>query len=150
MRLIKPKVEIIPQESGLDGVLKQIEIAGRTCYKSEERITPSSNVEFVKRMISNGHTAMLEHGTVYLTAPTGSWDWDLWALVHNTYTEAKFNEHTNYRTTNYRVIVENNWLSALSYISDPTPFHEKRITARFTCDRGVSHELVRHKKLCVA
>ena len=35
MKLIKPSFEIIPQSEGLDGIYKQIEIAGRTCYKSE-------------------------------------------------------------------------------------------------------------------
>ena len=58
MRLIESKVELLPQPAGLEGVYKQIEIAGRTCYKSEDKITPDSAKEFVDRMIKNGHTAM--------------------------------------------------------------------------------------------
>ena len=50
-----------------------------------------------------------------------------------------------YVTTNYRVLVENNWLDDLQYLCEPTEYHEKRITVRFICDRGVSHELVRHR-----
>lgn len=69
MRLIKPNVEIIEQQPGLEGMYKQIELAGRTCYKSEDKITPDSAVAFVDRMIKSGHGAMLEHGTVYLKIP---------------------------------------------------------------------------------
>lgn len=69
MRIINPKVEIIPQGSGLEGIYKQIEIAGRTCYKSEDKITEGSAKEFVNRMIKSGHGAMLEHGTIYLRIP---------------------------------------------------------------------------------
>ena len=50
-----------------------------------------------------------------------------------------------YVTTNYRVLVENNWLDDLQYLCEPTEFHSKRIMTRFICDRGVSHELVRHR-----
>lgn len=48
-------------------------------------------------------------------------------------------------TTNLRVLVENGWLDDLQYICEPTKYHEKRITVRFICDRGVSHEFVRHR-----
>ena len=50
-----------------------------------------------------------------------------------------------YITTNFRVLVENNRLNDLKYICKPTEHHEKRYTMRFTTDRGVSHELVRHR-----
>ena len=50
-----------------------------------------------------------------------------------------------YVTTNLRVLVENNWLGDIKYICEPTKYHEKRITVKFTCDRGVSHEFVRHR-----
>ena len=40
MRLIKSSVEIIQQQDNLlNGIYKQIELAGRTCYKSEDKIT---------------------------------------------------------------------------------------------------------------
>ena len=69
MRLIKPNVEIIEQQPGLEGMYKQIELAGRTCYKSEDKITEDSAKAFVDRMINSQHFAMLEHGTVYLRIP---------------------------------------------------------------------------------
>ena len=77
MKLIKPSFEIIPQAAGLEGIYKQIERAGRTCYKSEDKITEDSAKEFVDRMIKSGHGAMLEHGTVYLMVYTiAPEDWD--------------------------------------------------------------------------
>ena len=69
MKLIKPSFEIIEQQSSLDGMFKQIELAGRTCYKSLDKITEDSAKEFVDRMIKSGHGAMLEHGTIYLRIP---------------------------------------------------------------------------------
>lgn len=53
-------------------------------------------------------------------------------------------------TTNFRVLVENNWLKDLEYICEPTKFHERRITVHFVCDRGVSHEFVRHRVMSFA
>lgn len=69
MKLIKPYFEIIEQEPGLEGIYKQIERAGRTCYRSFDKITEDSAKGFVDRMIKSGHGAMLEHGTVYLRIP---------------------------------------------------------------------------------
>ena len=47
MKLIKPSFEILDQQCGLEGIYKQIEIAGRTCYKSEDKITEDSAKGFV-------------------------------------------------------------------------------------------------------
>ena len=69
MRLINSDLEILEQQPGLDGIYKIIEQAGRTCYRSEDKITEDSAKAFVDRMIKSGHGAMLEHGTVYLTIP---------------------------------------------------------------------------------
>jgi thymidylate synthase (FAD) len=63
-------------------ILRRIEAAGRTCYKSEEKITADSATPFVERILRSGHHSTLEH------------------------------------------------VSA---------------SVRFICDRGVSHELVRHR-----
>ena len=51
MKLIKPSFTIIEQGPGIEGIYKQIEMAGRTCYKSEDKITETSAKEFVDRMI---------------------------------------------------------------------------------------------------
>ncbi len=148
MKLINSSVIVKEQESGIDGVYKQIEWAGRHCYKSLDKITENSAKEFVDRMIKLGHGAMLEHGTVYLTITATSPEVRKYEI--NPYSRVKkisvdgINGRA-YITTNYRVLVENKWLDDLKYQCDPTPSHEKRITAKFICDRGVSHEFVRHR-----
>ena len=148
MKLIKPSFEILESQ----GYLKDIEIAGRHCYKSEGKITPDSAKEFVERMIKSKHCAMLEHGTVYLTMDVRKDSLDVRKYYNNKY--SKVNGEGTIRkyhvTTNYRVLVENNWLDDLQYLCEPTEYHEKRTTVKFILDRGISHEFVRHKILCAA
>ena len=55
MKIIKPSFEIIEQQPGIEGLLKHIELAGRTCYKSEDKITEGSAKEFVERMLRLGN-----------------------------------------------------------------------------------------------
>jgi len=81
MKCIKPHF-IIETDINGNEILKQIEKIGRTCYKSEDKITGDSAAKFVSKLIKNGHEAMIEHNA---------------------------------------------------------------ITVRFICDRGVSHEIVRHR-----
>lgn len=158
MKLIKPSFEIWEQPSGLEGVYKQIERAGRICYKSEDKIAEGTAKAFVDRMIASGHGAMLEHGTVYLKVFNVIENSELIdKYKSNKYSVVKegtevYNCHGDILyggckciTTNYRVLVENGWLDDLKYICKPTEFHEKRITVKFVCDRGVSHEFVRHR-----
>lgn len=163
MKLIKPSFEIWEQPSGLEGVYKQIERVGRVCYKSEDKITEDSAKPFVDRMIKSGHGAMLEHGTVYLKVFNVIENSELIdKYKSNKYSVVKeetevYNCHGDILygsckciTTNYRVLVENGWLDDLKYICKPTEFHEKRITVHFVCDRGVSHEFVRHRVMSFA
>lgn len=155
MRLIKPGFSIWDQQEGLEGVYKQIERAGRVCYKSEDKITENSAKEFVDRMIKSGHGAMLEHGTVYLKIPYGTMDDRgefsnepiVIKYMDNPYSVVMNNSGNDYWyiTGNYRVIIENEWIDDLQYLCEPTEFHAKRITVHFVCDRGVSHEFVRHR-----
>ena len=160
MKLIKPSFEIWEQSSGLEGVYKQIERAGRICYKSEDKITEDSAKSFVDRMIKSGHGAMLEHGTVYLYNPGDKQMLDMIKRYsENPYSRLKVVKADStgaiigsvWITTNYRVIVENNWEKDLIYYSpNPVPLHPKRITVHFVCDRGVSHEFVRHRVMSFA
>ena len=155
MRLIKPSFEILDQQCGLEGIYKQIEIAGRTCYKSEDKITDDSAKEFVDRMIKSGHGAMLEHGTVYLAIPISEWrcidDYrdsyisNPYSNVNDSLVDWENNEGTVYITTNFRVLVENGWLDDLQYICEPTEYHEKRITVKFITDQGILREFTRHR-----
>ena len=81
MKIIKPSYEIMTPINR-EAILKNIELAGRTCYKSEDKITEDSASKFVRMLVKNGHEAMIEH---------------------------------------------------------------QAITVKFVCDRGVSHEIVRHR-----
>jgi thymidylate synthase (FAD) len=81
MQIIKPSFKIEDEING-DAMLRRIEGAGRTCYKSEAKITPDSARGFVRKIIASGHESVLEH---------------------------------------------------------------EKITVRIICDRGVSHEIVRHR-----
>jgi len=81
MKIIKAYTEIITPIND-EEILKHIELCGRICYKSEEKITPESAHKFVASIIKRGHESVLEHYS---------------------------------------------------------------ITVRFVCDRGVSHEIVRHR-----
>lgn len=151
MKLIESSVQIIEEKDPY----KTIELAGRTCYKSEDKITGDSAKEFVDRMIKLGHGAMLEHGTIYLTIDGE--DPNLSKIQSNPYTKVNLvpyevltegNYTISYKahiTTNLRVLIENNLKELLQYQVEPTEHHEKRITAKFICDRGVSHEFVRHR-----
>lgn len=152
MKLIKPSVEIREQQEGLDGMYEHIEWAGRHCYKSHDKTTATSAREFVGRIAKSGHGSVLEHGTIYLAIPADDMPAE---LLMNPYTKCVYcqipaMENWYAVTTNYRVIVENNWDLLLMRQCSPTSCHEKRITVKFICDRGVSHEFVRHRTLSVS
>jgi thymidylate synthase (FAD) len=147
MKLIRPSVELREQGAGMDGMFEHIEWAGRHCYKSHDKTTATSAKEFVGRIAKSGHGSVLEHGTIYLAIPDLS---TADRYRDNPYSKVNIvnpacDEFWFAVTTNYRVIIENNWDMDLMYECYPTSYHEKRITAKFVCDRGVSHELVRHR-----
>lgn len=85
MNIMKPSFEILTpiSEGGIEE-LKHIELIGRVCYKSEDKISEDGETakKFVKMLIGRGHEAMIEHSS---------------------------------------------------------------LSVKFTVDRGVSHELVRHR-----
>ena len=149
MKTIKQSFKIIPQDKGLEGIYKQVELAGRTCYKSEDKITETSAKEFVDRMIKSGHGAMLEHGTVYLKVPmeTDNHSNPVGICKYALNKYSKVNEYLwdYYITANMRILVENNWLDDLKYLCEPTEYHEKRVTVKFTTDQGVMREFTRHR-----
>ena len=155
MKLINSSVEVIkPTGYTLQDIYRQIELAGRTCYKSEDNMTDTSAKDFVNRMVASKHYAMLEHGAVYLRYMPAEINMrpeltylnnPLTKYCVNKFSITNLDSGEVYVTTNYRVLVENNWLDDLQYLCEPTEFHSKRIMTRFICDRGVSHELVRHR-----
>ena len=159
MRYIDASYEIIEQEPGIAGIYKQIERAGRTCYKSEDKITDDSAESFVNRMIDSKHYAMLEHGTVYLYFQHNVQDgidmgdpFDISLnLTLNRFTvhNSNFDTHETFYTTNLRVLVENfpeDWKEILkAHCVDYDDRFIRRPTVKFICNRQVSHEFVRHR-----
>lgn len=160
MKLIKPKAKLIEQAPGLNGIYKQIELAGRTCYKSEDKITDDSAKGFVDRMIKSNHTAMLEHGTVYLSVD--SFQNREYADLRDFYSNNPYSRMTTigdyyirgavniYITTNFRVLVENKRLDDLKYLCKPTEYHEKRYTFKVNTSIGVTREFNRHRVNSIA
>ena len=115
--------------------------------------------DFVNMLMKSGHGAMLEHGTIYMQIDSFldiPEDKKLDKRVHQ-YDSNRFTKVNSmyigqgcwryYITTNLRVLVENDWLDDLKYVCEPTEYHARKVTAKFICDRGVSHEIVRHRGL---
>ncbi len=155
MKLIENKIEKLEQKHDLLGIYEQIEIAGRTAYKSLDKIEYDENgrsktaKEFVERMVSMNHGSTLEHGTVYLMIPSGGDNIEYYNNQYSTYKLCPYVD--NYGnpsfavTTNYRVLVENDLLDDLEFLCEPTEYHEKRTTFRLTCARVQADSFVRHR-----
>lgn len=163
MKLINQSVELITEENPL----KVIELAGRVSHKSEDRITEDSYKAFIKQMLKLGHTATLEFGSVYLEIDeyfmTSIYGWtipesnSMFHKIHNGIREGKEDSSIKYKLyTNLRYILDkcpqlfedivNDTLP--SWIRHFTPSNNdpyKRYTFKIICNRGVSHELVRHR-----
>lgn len=156
MELLLAGYEIIEQQPGLDGIYKAIELPGRICYGSQDKICEGSARKFVEDILmKNNHGAPMEHGTVYLKCPQNVWK----KYVNNkySYTTSKpiyeaaydcdrpFTLYDYYVTTNFRVLFENGWLDDLQYRCEPTEGHVRRIQVRFTIDRFTGEEFLRHR-----
>ena len=113
-------------------------------------------------MIKSGHGAVLEQGSVYLNIHWKNEIHEVFEDMFKFYNKNPYSKIvrkiTNtedlcpdlFVSTNYRVLIEHDRLNDLKYLCKPTEYHEKRVCVRFICDRGVSHEFVRHKLLCAA
>lgn len=154
MKLIKPSFSIWEQEPGLEGIYKQIEKAAKVCYKSEGNITEDSAKPFIDNvLLKRGHYSPLEHGTVYLDIPHGEafnvlpteTCWVVDNYGKNPYSEVVLHGPHFYVTTNFRTLIENNWLDDLKYLCEPTEYHEKRICVRYTSDIHFYKDITRHR-----
>ena len=160
MKLVKPEFKIIePTGYTIDDIYKSIELAGRCSHKSEDKITETSAKDFVGRMLNMKHLATCEFGTIYLNLPNGLISQALYGNLVDKYSENAYSIRVPYVektglvsigraaiTTNYRVLVENNWLDDLQYLCEPTEYHHKRYTVKYICDRAIANEFVRHRK----
>lgn len=143
MKIIEPSVEIINEPNPL----KRIEICGRVCYKSEDRITPDSARKFVAGIIKRGHTSVLEHARVIIP-------YDLYC--EHTRDANKKGIKDTYgmcdRTSEYPIcgcaimnardfIALGGTLDELAELKNADDY----MTVRFICDRAIANELVRHR-----
>ena len=155
MKLINQSVELITEENPL----KCIELAGRVSHKSEDRITEDSHKAFIKQMLKLGHTATLEFGSVYLRVYDVSnfiIHYDVSNFIRdNVYKHITVLSEGYKIYTNLRVLLDECPELFVDYINDTlqysnkfTPIFDdpyKRYTFKIICNRGVSHELVRHR-----
>jgi thymidylate synthase (FAD) len=63
LKIIRPSFEFI-EEINPKALLKKVELAGRICYKSEDKISEGSSEEFVARIVKSGHESVLEHASI--------------------------------------------------------------------------------------
>lgn len=186
MELIKPSVEIITEPD----LFKRIELAARTCYKSEDKIAPGSDMKLFKRLVTSGHESTLEHSNIVVVCDvfacmqlrTALDDYEnavgLPAYIRrDTMHDGVFSGNLRAWRSLCKVCFNYPVLRYLFYlhpafedlhledyqpdaslkeagfaavIAEPDHAFGDRhniITARFICDRGVSHELVRHRCL---
>ena len=152
MKLIKSSAQIIePTGYTIDDIYKSIELAGRVSHRSEDRITEDSAKTFVERMKEMKHLSTCEFGTVYLYIDyhNPSFGKIVDKYNNNEYSKCIIDTvfpNKAYISSNYRVLIENNWLDDLKYLCEPTEYHHKRYTVKFICDRAILAEFTRHRK----
>lgn len=152
MKFVNQSAELIQQKEGIQGIFDIIAECAATCYKSTPK-TGESAKEFVDKLIKNGHTAMLEFGTVYYTIPRKDiercdelqdwkYDWD-----GSPYIDYDCDGNYFYVTTNLRYVMESYmWAENMEkYIVEPTEYHPKRVCVRIITSIGIARELTRHR-----
>lgn len=206
MKIIEPSVEIMRTGFEDEPITPEqfIEKVGRTCYKSEDKITDSSAAKFVSNLISRGHEAMIEHWNLIFETDQGTYtdfESDYEVLIQGSniplskrlrpyirFTDCDFDDGEphyvisgnmrawrdyaracteslgfipQYMWSNIRdyplffpeyqdyipAIVGNAFLHPIS-VKELNEFERnihQDVTVKFICDRGVSHELVRHR-----
>lgn len=188
MNIIKPSVEIITEPN----LFKRIELAARTCYKSEGKIAEGSDVKLYKRLVASGHESTLEHSNIVVECGVHA----SMHLDHNIGDAERLTGIPSYirrgpdcftfsgNLRAWRNLAKNSPRSiVLPYLfkgcmgfddipfadvledapsifgnpriyvnPEPGTLHDRHtaVTARFVCDRGVSHELVRHRVLAIS
>ena len=143
MIIIDPAVEFITERDPL----KRIELCGRVCYKSEDRITEDSAKRFVESLIKRGHTSVLEHARVVITQ--GEYKRLLEAArfraaphIRGALARVSYHDQTLTPAINIR-----DFIKSCGKLKDAVKrdMSDDYMTVRFTCDRAIANELVRHR-----
>lgn len=151
MKVIEQSYEIIKEPN----LLKRIELCGRVCYKSENKITDDSAERFVDMLVKRGHTSVLEHAQVKIP-------YDMLGDMLDRQDVLGELDYLKIKSSEYRMVVE--WIDGEQYavmnardfinlggtleeLKKLEHYREDFMTVRFVTDRGVTHELVRHRTL---
>lgn len=147
MKLIEQSYEICKTHGyTLRDINKDIEQVARVSYRSEDKITENSAEKMVQRLIIMKHNSPLEFGTVYLKIKEEDYVCDMNRKYdNNQFSRVATVDNIVYITTNCRVILENGWKEDLNYLCEPTEYHIRRTTVKFTCPRIISQMFMRHR-----
>jgi len=116
MKLINQSHEILTEKDKL----KLIELAGRTCYKSEARITPDSASKFVSRIVKSGHWSVLEHASVAFQINEGTFWWIRKVMSRADLADNYVNDDSYLTLSNLdRFVVSGNFRAWKEYFSIP-------------------------------
>lgn len=171
MKMINPSVALIKESDPF----KKIERVGRTCYKSEDMITEDSAKKFYSGLVKRQHTAMVEHATFVFQVDAETYCYLYGhKFLNYTMNEDRFLISGNLRALNESgetILLKalHDIDPALVYVPHPVNFEEycgevkvinledlkdlsaeefmahAYFTFHFICDRGVTHEIVRHR-----
>ena len=196
MKIIQPSVQILSNINGSD-ILKHLEMCGRVCYKSEDKITDDSCKKFIKGIIDRGHEAVLEHGSYIVMMKESVYN--SFIAVLNNLAENGYNVYLRTSSIDGRNIISGNvraWRDFIRYcfsylgylpgwiisifcsndvdkkilfedllnrysggnivsnniriidkedLTDEEKIIHYDVTVKIVCDRGVTHEIVRHR-----
>ena len=208
MKIVNPSVEVLHTGLEKDFMTPEqfIEKVGRTCYKSEDKITPESAPKFVHGLLLRCHEAMIEHWTLifkvaeYYQYEQILFDWNGYnaqCIGSVPVSDDSFQPKIRFTDVDNRHIISGNIRAWRDFIrvfarydyhaipdflfevmdAAPAFFEDLRpedkcpenyepwltpitvkdlqgdlehlvhhdVTLKFVCDRGVSHELVRHR-----
>jgi thymidylate synthase (FAD) len=62
MKVIDPYFDVLNMPAG-EAMLTHIELAARTCYKSEDKITSDSAARLLRGLLKSGHHSVFEHAS---------------------------------------------------------------------------------------
>ena len=158
MKLIKQSVELFEENN----MFKAIETVGRISHKSEDLITDTSAIPFFLKMLRIGHTSTLEFGNVYLATKNFSSFADYYVIdssefrtMDNPWIKVVVSDgivriYTNlkYILIHYPELFEDVVNDNVQYANKFVPGNNdpyKRYTFKIITNRGISHELVRHR-----
>ena len=148
----KLSVKIIGQPNNVEDVYKLIELAGRVSHRSEDNITETSHIEFVKRMEKLKHLSVLEFGPVYLIETEENLYMipNIDGVLESPYTKVNVIDGLYYVSTNYRVLFENDATEAIKRWTKPVDgYHDKRVMFEVKGPISMTREMNRHRRLSI-